>query len=191
MTARPESKRETHFRAPGSLARPRAIGRLVRLLLGLWLLWFLYSLLRFGSVLLISTTAPKHWSWWLATLVGLWVFPDVVNIGWGKNWKHRPRVAVLGVAGLLVVVDLLAYGAWWAPPLGVFVFAWHLYWSAHLGLSFALASIIATPGCEMRALPHLWTRITGHTTHEHYCPSFVDGLDRWERRRAGPSGASA
>ena len=45
-----------------------------------------------------------------------------------------------------------------------------------------------TPGCEMRALPHLWMLATGRETAEHFCPTgFLDSLDRWEAGRRGPN----
>ncbi len=47
---------------------------------------------------------------------------------------------------------------------------WELYLFGHLGLSFVLAAAIGTPGCEMRALHDLYSRITGNPTKEHYCP---------------------
>ena len=61
--------------------------------------------------------------------------------------------------------------------------AWVYYWFVHLGFSFFLAAVLATPGCEMRSIPHLWTLITRRATKEHYCPGFLDRLDRWERER--------
>lgn len=183
MAHRPANHLEMHFEEPGSLPQPAIVGRIVRLLLGLWLLFLAVDLLRSGPVGLIDTSAPTHWSWWLAVAIGLAVFPYVVNIGFTLDWKHWPRVAVLGISGLLVALDLLVYGTWWAPPLGAVTFLWMLYWTAHLGLSFALAAIIATPGCEMRAIPHLWTLTSDRPTKEHYCPGFLDRLDAWERQR--------
>ena len=58
-----------------------------------------------------------------------------------------------------------------------------LYVFGHLGLSFLLSAVIATPGCEMRAIPHLWTLLTGRATREHHCPGFLDSLDAWELKR--------
>ena len=59
-----------------------------------------------------------------------------------------------------------------------------MYAFGHLSLSFLLSTAIATPGCEMRAIPHLWTLVTGRATKEHYCPGALDSIDRWETRRA-------
>ncbi len=183
MTGRPENKLETHFEQPGSLDKPQALGRIARFLFGAWLVSFLYQLIVFGPRSFVDQTPPADWTMWLAVGLGVMVTPYVVNIGFSQNWKQWPRVAVLGIASVLVALDLLAYGTWWAPPLGVFALGWFIYWVGHLGLSFVLSALIATPGCEMRAFPHLWTILTGRETREHYCPGFLDTLDRWERRR--------
>ena len=52
-------------------------------------------------------------------------------------------------------------------------------------MSFVLSSILSTPGCEMRAIPHAWTLLTGHVTPEHYCPGALDRVDRFERSLFG------
>ena len=62
---------------------------------------------------------------------------------------------------------------------------WLSYVYGHLGLSLLIASVIGTPGCEMRAIPHLSTIVTGRETAEHYCPGFFNGLDKWEGRKSG------
>lgn len=184
MNARPENKIETHFEEPGSLPRPRIVGRLVRLLLGLWLLWALYTVLAVGWEVLVDTTPPSRPDWWLFIAIAFWITPAIVNIGFAKNWKRRPQWVILLLVGLAIAVDLAVYSSWWAPPLGAFVWLWLIYFSAHLGFSFVLSAIISTPGCEMRSIPHLWTLITGRPTREHYCPSFIDRVDRWEVKRA-------
>ena len=37
----------------------------------------------------------------------------------------------------------------------------------------------------MRAIPHLYTMLTGNQIKEHYCPGFIDNIDRWEMKRFG------
>ena len=69
---------------------------------------------------------------------------------------------------------------WWASQLV------NVYVYAHLGLSFLLSAILATPGCEMRAIPHLAGILTRAPAREHYCPGFLDNVDRWERARHSP-----
>lgn len=182
MTSRPDDKLETRFEAYGSLPKPRPVGRVLRLAIGAWLSLFMYQVLKFGPGTFVDRSPPDDWTLLVAAVLGVMVTPYVVNIGFSKNWRHWPRVVVVVAAVSLVLVDLLVYGTWWAPPLGVFALAWFVYWAGHLGISFVLSAIIATPGCEMRAFPHLWTLLTGRKTQEHYCPGFLDNVDRWERQ---------
>lgn len=183
MSERPTDKIETFFEEQGSLRKPGFIGRVVRFLLGAWLLWALYTLLRYGWIILVDTSPPDRIEWWLFMVLAFWLTPPVVNIGFTKSWRRAPQVVIAVVAAAATGIDLLIYGTWWAPPLGLFVLAWLVYFSAHLGSSFVLSALLATPGCEMRAIPHLWTLTTGRSTREHYCPSFIDRLDRWEADR--------
>ena len=182
MTARPENKLETQFEEQGTLPKPGIVGRIMRMVLGLWLLFFLYQLIVFGVDIFVDQTPPEHWTMWLSGALGIMVTPYVINIGFSQNWKHWPRVWVVIIAILLIAINVVVYGTWWAPPLGIFALAWFIYWAGHLGISFVLAAIITTPGCEMRAIPHLWSMLSGRRTREHYCPGFLDNLDRWERR---------
>jgi hypothetical protein len=185
MTDRPSDPLETYFESTGSLPRPGWIGRIVRLALGVWLLSGLYMLVRYGWGVLVDLTPPTNWTWWVFMALGFWLLPPVVNIGFTKSWRRKPQLALAAALAGAVVVDSLVYGTWWGPPLGVLVWFWLVYFSAHLGGSFLLSAVIATPGCEMRAMPHLWTRVTGRATKEHYCPGFIDVIDRWEQERIG------
>jgi hypothetical protein len=133
---------------------------------------------------IIGTTAPASGTFWAAVAFAFYVTPYVVNIGFTRSWKRRPQFVVAGLAVAAVVADIALYGTWWAPPLGIFMLGWLLYFMGHLGGSFLISSLLATPGCEMRAIPHLWTVVTGRPTKEHYCPGPLDKLDAWERRPA-------
>lgn len=184
MTERPADPLETHFESKGSLAPPRWKGRLVRLLFGAWLLLGLYNLLSEGWGALVDASPPSRWEWWAFMAVGFWLLPYVVNIGFTRSWRRRPQIVLAAALAAAVIADLVFYGTWWAPPLGTLVWTWLVYFSFHLGASFVVSALTATPGCEMRALPHLWTRLTGRDTKEHYCPGFIDTVDRWEAGRS-------
>ncbi len=183
MSDRPTDKIETFFEEQGSLSKPGLIGRAVRLIFGAMLLWGLYSLLRYGWIVMIDTTPPRRPEWWFLIVLAFWLTPYVVNIGFTKNWRRAPQVVIVTLAAFAIAIDLAVYGAWWAPPLGILVLAWLVYFTAHLGVSFVLSALIATPGCEMRAIPHLWALTTGRSTKEHYCPGTLDRIDRWEANR--------
>ena len=177
---RPADKIETHFEEQGSLRSLGMVGRAVRLLFGVMLLSALLQMLGSGGSLFSLTVAPRGWSFWVFVAIAFHVTPYVVNIGFVKNWRRKPQAFVAVAATALIGVDLAIYGTWWAPPLGTFVWLWLVYFSAHLGFSFVLSTILGTPGCEMRAIPHLWTILSGRSTKEHYCPGPFDGIDKWE-----------
>ena len=81
------------------------------------------------------------------------------------------------ITSLLTTGNLLDY------PLWVSVTVWQVYVFGHLGLSFLLAASLATPGCEMRAIPQLIGLAKKEQVAEHYCPAFIDSVDKWERAR--------
>ena len=190
MVERPADRIETVFEEYGSLPKPRLLGRLVRLGLGVWLLSGLFMLITDGWRGLVDTTPPAHWTMWAFIGLAFLVTPYVINIGFTRNWKRRPQIAIALTGVLLIGLDLALYGTWWAPPLGAFVWAWLAYFAAHLGFSFVLSALIGTPGCEMRSIPHLWTLITGRETKEHYCPGIIDTVDRWEAGSSSTGGSA-
>ena len=173
---------ELRLDEPGTLHRPGVIGRTVRLLFAALCLFALRSVLEQGGDFFASTptTLKQHV---VVMAVAFWLFPYVVNIGFSRGWRRRPQ-------GAIVLLLLAAAAASWifnnsilGPPVGLVMFVWLIYVFGHLGVSFALASVLATPGCEMRAIPHLWTVVTGRMTQEHYCPSALDRIDKWEAGR--------
>ena len=133
------------------------------------------SVVRLGGV--------PHFFLFIGLAVAFWLLPPVLNLGWGVNWKNRPRVYFLVLCAAAVVADFAFYGGFWGPPLGVVIYVTSIYTLGHLGISFVLASLIGTPGCEMRAIPDLYGKITGHSRKEHHCPGMMDPIDRWEARR--------
>ena len=174
---------ETDFVEAGTLLKPGLIGRLVRLVLGIVCLYFVLGLVVDGLGL-VGWKVPTDQRMWFGVLFGLWVFSYVVNIGFTRSWGRNPTAAVVVVAWGIWIVGMVQNGSPWSPALGWFVRIWLLYTYAHLGVSFILSALIATPGCEMRALPHLWTIVTGQDTAEHYCPGALDRIDRWEAERS-------
>lgn len=167
---------------PGSLPRPGPVGRLVRLVFGAACLWYVWQLLQvWGSwVLGDGRIRPLIWN---GILLGLFLVSYIINIGFSRSWKKWPAVAS---AALFLVVGAFGYfatGTIENEYLAVTIWAWLLYVFTHLGISFVLSGLIGTPGCEMRALHHLYSRITGIPTKEHYCPvGPLHSIDRWEAR---------
>ncbi len=173
------------------MPRPRWIGRLVRLALGLLLVKLFVDLVRFEVLMdresdLTSWQLPTDYMFWILAAFFFWILPHVVNLGFGKSWGYRPQIALAVLVAAVGGWGAVAHGSVWTPALGWVFLLWLLYESLHLGTSFLVATALATPGCEMRALPDLWSRIIGRPTAEHYCPGFLDALDRWEHGRAKP-----
>ena len=115
----------TTFVQPGTLPRPRLIGLSVRLVLGLVCC---SSALFYGTHpdYLFRPGLPP-----LLLFVGpafaVWVLPPVVNLGFGRSWRNRPRLVVLVLGLGATVIDLLVYEQLWAPPLAALVYGTTVY----------------------------------------------------------------
>lgn len=170
---------------PGSLKKPGPIGRSLRLLLGLLCLFALWEISRIASLLIAD---PVHLlpNLSLMLLPVLCIFNYVVNIGFSGEWKHFPIIIVLVVLGLFALGGFLVTGNASTALLGVAMLSWLVYFYAHLGTSFLLAALLATPGCEMRSIPQLLGKITHRKIQQHRCPvSLISGIDDWEARHTG------
>lgn len=169
------------FDEPGTIARPGPIGRIVRISLGALCLWLVWQL--------VTRSEPQDLfnpSFWVMAAFGLMLAPYVVNIGFGVKWGAWP--AVFSLAAILAAA---AYGyAMSGSTSGTLLWAtvaiWMAYIYGHLGISFVLSAILATPGCEMRAIPHLLGSVFRSEAREHYCPGFIENIDQWERSRKNP-----
>ncbi len=131
--------------APGALPRPGPIGRTARMLLGLVTAGIVVA------VALPRLDGPPGYTnpsplFLLVAALALRLVGDIVEMVLRRPWGATTRgVAVAGIV-LLTVVDLVAYGRWWAPPLG-----WYLFWLveasfAILAVSFIAAAVLAAPG---------------------------------------------
>lgn len=168
---------------PGSLPRPGPIGRLARLGVGALCLWYVYGLVQVSGDLMRADGHIRSLVW-NGVPFGLFLISYVVNIGYSRAWRKWPAavcaIAFAGIAlfGYVTVktaeTTLLAQSIW----------CWELYVFVHLGLSFLIAGVISTPGCEMRAFHDLYSRITGVPTKEHFCPvGPLHPIDQWEAGR--------
>lgn len=167
----------------GTLVRPGPIGRVLRLSFGLLCVQALWELANIAPDFIAS---PIQFLPNIAImlLIELCIFNYVVNIGFSRDWGRYPVIvslllfALLAVGSFIINADLNSYA------LGLSMFAWLVYFFAHLGLSFLLAALLATPGCEMRAIPELLGKIKGKASREHHCPvSFISKIDNWEDKR--------
>lgn len=167
----------------GSLARPGPVGRLVRLLVGAACMFALYELVLYRESIVQApiSALPNIAIMVIATIL---IINYVVNIGFGKSWGRWPSYVLVGSTLLVAAVAWLIFGTPNHALHGAVLWAWMVYFFAHLGASFVLAAIIATPGCEMRAIPELVGKMSGRHAAEHHCPAaFINKIDEWERNR--------
>ncbi len=166
----------------GSIPKPGPIGRLARLALGAACLYYVSGIWTFRADLFTDTGSIKPLIW-NGLVPGLFLVSYIINIGFSRAWKKWPAIASALLLGSIAAFGYLTTGSPETPLLANTLFWWELYLSLHLGFAFVLASLIATPGCEMRAFHHVYTVITGKPTKEHQCPvGPLAPIDRWEAR---------
>ena len=166
----------------GSLERPGQAGRIVRFALGALCLYAIYELVVYRQAI-INTPVSVIPNIAFLIFVAILIINYVVNIGFGKSWGRLP--SYLSIAALLILggVSWSMFGTLDHPLLGAVLWGWLFYFYAHLGLSFVLSAIIATPGCEMRSIPQLLGQVSGRAAREHHCPaSLITRVDSWERK---------
>jgi hypothetical protein len=168
---------------PGTLPRPGPIGRLVRFGFALLCLYYVHGLIQVSGDL-IDKEGHIRSVVWNGVVLGLFLISYVVNIGYSRGWKKWPAaVSAVIFAGFALFSHITA-GTIETNLLARVVWLWELYIFLHLGLAFFIASIISTPGCEMRAIHDLYSRVTGAPTKEHYCPvGPLHPIDQWESRQ--------
>ena len=168
-----------HFDNEGTLTPPGPIGRIIRLLLGLVIMKFVYDWLVWVDS---SDYGNGFVLFWIVFSVAL--VPYVVNIGFGINSGAKPRYALIGIWALAAALGFVVEGKPDSEVLWSVIEITQIYIYGHLGISFLLSAVLSTPGCEMRAIPHLLGKVSGKGSQEHYCPGFIDNVDRWERDRS-------
>lgn len=170
---------------PGSLPRPGPVGRVVRLLFALMCLWYVHGLVISANSLFTDEGHIRSLLW-NGILPGLLLISYVINIGFSRSWGKMPAIASAGIFAGAAFAGYLLSGTIETELFARALWIWELCLFAHLGLSFVISAAIGTPGCEMRAIHDLYSRITGNPTKEHYCPiGPLHPIDQWEARRLG------
>ena len=167
---------------PGTLAPPGPIGRSVRLLIGAACLYALYQLVIYRTSI-ISLPVSHLDNILLMLIVPFFIINPVVNIGFSLSWGRWPGYASAIALALIAVASRVMTGSFDNAIIGASLWVWLVYFYTHAGVSFTLAGLSATPGCEMRSLPDLIGKVTGRPAQEHHCPAFIGKLDEWELAR--------
>ena len=162
------------------LPRPGPVGRIVRLGFGGICLWYVFDLIEvFNS--LIAADGNIRSIIWNGVIVGLFLISYVINIGFSRAWKKWPAIVSVGIFLIISAFGYLASENFETIGLARTMWTWEVYLFSHLGSAFMISALIGTPGCEMRAVHDLFSRLSGIPTREHHCPvGPLDPIDRWE-----------
>lgn len=177
---------EKNFQAHGALRPPGPIGRLVKLVFAgsyLYYVWQLVSLWSFlvdADILFFNASIclPILFTLYLA----LYLAPYVINIGWRINTKRISQFVIFLVSIGLIALSYFISQNLNSYALNLFTIIWVVYIFTHLGISFLVAVITSTPGCEMRALPHLWSVFNRYKTYERVCHGPLHKINPWEQK---------
>ncbi len=195
QSAATKTARQAYMKS-GTFVRPGPRGRALRLFLGgLQLTATILALFNANMFLRPETLDLDNASAVFVLIYVVWSLVialrwlgDMVNIAFGVTWGDRLYWVLLGLAVLTLSLSLALSGAIWALPFSLLVFVVILYTTGHLGISLVLAAVLATPGCEMRSIPHLIAILRKGDLKEHVCPGPLDRFDEWEaQRRSAPS----
>lgn len=170
-----ENKRS--FLPHGSITPPGPIGRMARVLFGLGTAYIVFQVSAISDPRAVSDPFALAYVAFAVYLIGY-----VVNIGFGLRLGQIPRlsaIAALPIAGVLGWQSENTIESQWLWQAMRWLM---LYVYSHLGLSFLLSALAATPGCEMRAIPTLIGKLTGRQVSEHHCPGPIRVIDHWEMR---------
>lgn len=166
----------------GTLVAPGPIGRAVRVVIGAACLYALYQLIIYrGPIVALPISHVDNI--WPMLIVPLFIINPVVNIGFGVSWGRWPSYVSVIALTLIALCSRVLTSTFDNAIFGAGLWLWLVYFYTHIGLSFTLAGVAATPGCEMRAPPDLIGKLIGRPAQEHHCPAFIGKIDNWELQR--------
>jgi hypothetical protein len=174
---------DSHQLRPGS-ARPGPIGLLIRVVLGAAAVYGLVELVTKWDIFRDQNLIESDF--WFVTVFTVCLLADVFNIGLRRRWGVWPIVVFLAGAAAIGSASYLASREIWTTALAAWVYAGDLVVFAALSVSFPVAIVMRTPGCELNALPKLVARLRGTADEEtRRCLLGVDLFDKPPMRRRG------
>ena len=158
------------------LPKPRFLGRLVRLSFGVTLAWFL---------VLTSPSEVRNPDglFWILSIYAFSAMSGFFDVLLDVNWGRKSQMTFLLFALVTTVIDLIFGKSVWLPVLGWLIYALIFIIVGLSSLSYFLAAVLRTPGCEWRAIPHLFAVIRGRDTEYRPCSIYLQKLDQWEENR--------
>jgi hypothetical protein len=167
---------DSHELRPGA-AVPGPVGLLIRMVLGAASVYALVELVTKWDIFRDQNLIESDF--YFITLFTLCLLADVFNIGLRRRWGLWPIVVFLVGAAAIGSASYLASREVWTTALAAWVYAGDLLVFGALSVSFPVAIVTRTPGCEFNALPRLVARLRGTVDAEtRRCLLGVDLLDR-------------
>ena len=163
------------------LAPAGIIGRIGKFLMGSWQLYAVYMLVT-NLGFFAGPDGRTHVMFWIISALALVLLSWTVNLGFRRRWGKRPFWVASAVIVVAIGIDFVLYGDFWGMPLAVVLLTLSIYVHGHMGFCHVLASILATPGCEMRAPAHFASLVTRSQAKLVVCPGIWSRLDAWEAR---------
>ncbi len=138
---------KTEMETPGSQPFPGPLGRIVRFGAGALILYmYLPEALFHHEGLIRIGWHVEMLGWLFAIVVGLHLLPVIIDRGFGLSWGRRPQLLFAALAIVGLGYDRIVYGTFWAPPVAWLTFVTITFVIVHLGISFVVAGLLATPG---------------------------------------------
>ncbi len=163
-------------------------GRVGKLVLGLFQLWYSYQIVIYFAALADLSPARQP-GVWIFVAVGWLLLSWDINLGLHRVLKlgQRPLWLALGMAALLAAWDWFQTRSVWGPAVAGFSLAVGVLVHTHMGLSHVLAAIAGFAGCEMRVIPSFLTKLRrgNEEAQLHLCPGMWTPIDRWEAKLRG------
>ena len=158
------------------LPQPLFMGRLVRFILG-------FSLAVFLLLTAPTETADPDGVFWALLAYAILSIGTATNLLFSVDWGRKVQVGILVLAIIFSAADYILSGAFWFPILAWFAYGLLILVTTLSAVSFLIAALLATPGCEWRAIPHLIGRINSQDTKFYPCVIYLHKIDHWEARR--------
>ena len=144
---------ETQFVSAGTLPTPGLLGRLIRLILGVGIMfWLLPGLIQSIPALPNAANVPTNLLFWGIVVLTFVNMNHVINLGLGKSWGHKPQLLFLLLTVVALAADVVGYGRFWAPPLATLLVLWLILINLSLGIAFLLA-VCRKSTCSRGFLP--------------------------------------
>ena len=133
----------------GTLARPRLLGRLVRLAMAgvvFYILVWPYVDLWEGYTRVREGWETPRGTWWFPVLLMIFLFPGALDV-WLTRWvRWISKAAYPGLLITAAVLNFAIHSSLWGPVLGWFLIVSGVLVFGQLSVSFLISGVAATPG---------------------------------------------